>query len=105
MIHAIKEHPQFFAEVLAGKKTFEARENDRHYQVGDLLALNEYLPEEKVYTGRSCLVYVDYIWTDPKFVREGYVIMSIKPCSVIRGFQCEPEDYAVPLTPVERMED
>ena len=100
MIHALKIHPVYFEEVLSGRKTFEVRKNDRNFLMGDLLALNEYDPEKKEYTGRSALVYVDYAWMDPKYVAEGYAIMSIKPCSVILGSQCEPGDYVVPLAPV-----
>lgn len=103
MIHSLKQHPQHFEKVLAGEKTFEVRENDRGYVVGDLLALNEWDPEKKEYTGRSCLVYVDYLWSGPEYVREGYVIMSIKPCSVLLGFKMEPEEYEVPLAPIGKM--
>ena len=102
MIHGLKEHPEYFEEVIAGRKTFEVRQADRLYEKGDMLALNEYDPTEKKYTGRSCLVYVDYLWTDPQYVREGYVIMSIKPCSVMVGFQCELEEYVVPMVPIWR---
>ena len=52
--------------------------------MGDLLALNEYDPETKSYTGASCLVYVDYILDNPEYCKEGYVVMSIKPCAVYK---------------------
>lgn len=82
MIHALKQHPEHFSDVISGKKLFEVRKNDRDYKVGDLLALNEYDPETKSYTGASCLVYVDYILDNPEYCKEGYVVMSIKPCVV-----------------------
>lgn len=103
MIHELKIHPKYFEEVLAGKKTFEVRENDRDFKTGDLLALNEYDPEKNAYTGRSAVVYVDYACTSTQYVREGFAVMSIKPCSVMKGFQCEPEDYRVPLAPVNNL--
>ena len=45
MIHELKCFPEYFQDVIDGKKTFEIRLHDRPYQVGDLLALNEYLPD------------------------------------------------------------
>ena len=102
MIHALKQHPKHFADVISGKKLFEVRKNDRDYKVGDLLALNEYDPETKSYTGNSCIVYVDYILNDPEYCKEGYVVMSIKPCVVYerntpfnRPLGCD--DYSVPV--------
>ena len=81
MIHALKILPGYFEDVISGKKTFEIRKNDRDYQVGDLLALNEW---DNQYTGRFCLVKIDYILSDKicPFVKEDYVVMSIKPCSI-----------------------
>lgn len=50
MVHALKEHPEHFENVISGKKLFEIRKNDRDFKTGDLLALNEYDPEtQKIY--------------------------------------------------------
>ncbi len=84
MIHELKILPNYFEEVIYGAKTFEVRKNDRDFKVGDLLALNEYDAEKKEYTGNSCLVYVDYILKDDNYCKSGYVIMSIKTCSVCK---------------------
>ncbi len=82
MVHALKEHPEHFENVISGKKLFEIRKNDRDYKTGDLLALNEYDPETKKYTGRCCVVFVCYILSDGKYCLPGHVAMSIKPCRV-----------------------
>lgn len=102
MIHELKQVQPHFDDVLSGNKTFEVRKHDRPFHVGDLLALNEYNPTTQTYTGRSCLVYVDYILKDPNYVKSGYVIMAIKPCLAFR--RGDPysaikraEDYTVPL--------
>ena len=102
MIHELKIVPEYFEAVISGKKTFEDRKNDRPFHEGDLLALNEYHPGNKMYTGNSCLVYIDYILNDAEYCKSGYVVMSIKPCVVHRV--CRPvnpiklaEDYSVPL--------
>ena len=101
MIHELKIWPQYFEAVISGRKTFEIRKADRLYEVGDLLALNEYDPTEKCYTGNSCVVYVDYILCGDKFFNDGHIAMSIKPCSVL--LHQEPfnhckltRDYSVP---------
>lgn len=100
MIHELKIYPDFFDAVISGEKTFEIRKNDRPFQKGDLLALNEW--DWNSYTGRSCLVYVDFIMNNPEYVKKDMVVMSIKPCVVWR--QTEPfrpeklcRDYSVPL--------
>ena len=84
MIHELKILPEFFADVITGKKTFEVRKLDRPFHVGDLLALNEFDPKTKCYTGNSCLVYIDYILSDNEYCKNGYAVMSIKPCFVDR---------------------
>lgn len=100
MIHELKIFPEYFDAVISGKKTFEIRKDDRPFKVGDLLALNEY--DGQRYTGNSCLVYIDYILAAADYVREGMVVMSIKPCYVERGVSpYNPakmgHDYSVPL--------
>ena len=81
MIHELKQEHRHFEDVLKGLKTFEVRKNNRDYRVGDLLALNEYDPYSG-YSGRCCLVYIDYILNDEEYCKDGYVIMAIKPCVV-----------------------
>lgn len=100
MIHELKIFPEFFKEVISGKKTFEIRKADRPFAVGDLLALNEFDPNIPGYTDNSCLVYVDYILSGD-YCKDGYAVMSIKPCSVYMNN--EPfnpnkltRDYSVP---------
>ena len=101
MIHELKILPNYFADVISGKKTFEIRKFDRPFHSGDLLALNEYDAESKSYTGNSCLVYIDYILDDKEYCKQGYVVMSIKPCVVCRHNRPYSEykcgvDYSVP---------
>jgi ASC-1-like (ASCH) protein len=73
--HQLKIHPEYFQAICEGEKTFEIRRNDRDYQVGDELFLNEFDPEKQKYTGRREKVIVSYI-TDYAQV-EDYIVMAI----------------------------
>lgn len=78
-VHILKVLPKYFQALVDGTKTFEVRRNDRAYQVGDILHLGEWAPEEGRFTGRSVAVKVTYILDDPQFVPQVYVILGIKP--------------------------
>jgi hypothetical protein len=100
MIHELKTIPPYFDDVLSGEKTFEVRRNDRPFNKGDLLALNEFIPETQCYTGRSCVVAIEYILGDPEYVKDNFVILGIKPCAVSRsseGVFTRNDIFKVPL--------
>jgi len=79
MIHELKTWPSYFQEVFMSHKTFEARENDRDFKIGDTLILREWDNENKVYTGRSLARTVTYILQGGSFgVQPGHCIMSIQ---------------------------
>lgn len=87
MIHAVKATPQYFADIISSKKTFEVRKNDRDYKENDYIALNEYAlrkgsPENNRYTGRSVLFRISYVLDNPEYCKEGYVVLGIIPCYV-----------------------
>lgn len=105
MIHALKILPRFFDAVISGEKTFEVRKNDRPFQVGDLLALNEYDAKNNYYTRNSCLVYIDYILDSEDYCKDGFVVLSIKPCVVRKltspqGVYVDVADYRVPFATI-----
>lgn len=58
--HILKTWPVFFADVEVGAKKFEIRRNDRGFQVGDTLILEEYDPKTKRYSGNKLHVRVTY---------------------------------------------
>lgn len=74
-LHDLKCWVGFFQDVIDGRKTFEIRNDDRGYKVGDVLFLREWSPDDKVYTGRNCCRVVTYItsWGQS----QGHVVMSI----------------------------
>jgi hypothetical protein len=47
MNHILKTWPEFWDEVRHGNKTFEIRENDRCFKVGDTLTLERWCPQSK----------------------------------------------------------
>ncbi len=89
MIHALKTAPVHFEASTAGIKGFEVRKNDRPYNAGDYVALNEWNNEG--YTGRCTLYKIVYILSDPEYCKEGYVVLGLEPCAIrTRGEMGDP---------------
>lgn len=59
-IHYLKTWPEFFAAVKDGTKTFELREDDREFEVGDTLVLQEFRYSSQTYTGEEIVREVSY---------------------------------------------
>lgn len=106
--HKLKIWPRMFEAVQRGDKTFEIRKNDRDYQTGDTLVLEEWDPAKGVvppsaapwaqpavvpvytppqpepdrgpgYTGRAVTVRVTYTFHGGQFGVQGdYVVMAIE---------------------------
>ncbi|TGE36869.1 DUF3850 domain-containing protein [Desulfosporosinus fructosivorans] len=76
--HYLKTHPEFFQDVKKRKKKFEIRFNDRDYQTGEILILQEFDPKTDDYTGASDItVLVTYSLSGSPFLPDGYICMSI----------------------------
>lgn len=71
-IHDLKILPIYFAEVVAKRKTFEIRKNDRVFCVGDMVRLKEW--EKGDYTGREVTARITYL-TDFQ-QKLGYLVFS-----------------------------
>lgn len=63
--HELKSWPDSFAAVVTGRKRYEIRRHDRHFQEGDAVLLLEWDPKPHGddvdpfgYTGRKVLVYI-----------------------------------------------
>ncbi|MEK5175116.1 ASCH/PUA domain-containing protein [Heyndrickxia sp. FSL W8-0496] len=76
--HKLKILPQYFEPVAKRLKNFEIRKNDRDYEVGDLLLLQECFmdPEGPTYTGRVLERRIIYISDYEQ--KENYVVLGIK---------------------------
>lgn len=94
MIHELKTHPAYFARLADGSKTFEIRRNDRGYQTGDILLLQEYNPagmhdrcddpecRNARYTGAQIRYRVGFVASGGLFglALGEHVVMSLLPC-------------------------
>ena len=81
--HALKIWPDFFDDVASGKKPFELRIDDRPYEVGDTLHLEEFRPSVGEYTGRTVDVVVTYVMRNDRNTTKiglpsGFCILGIK---------------------------
>ena len=59
--HRLKIKSEHYTNVINGTKTAETRYNDRNYQIGDILILNE-IDSLGNFTGNSCQVVVTHIF-------------------------------------------
>ncbi len=59
--HQLKTWPLYFAEVAAGRKSFELRLNDRDFCEGDVVILQEWDNNKKAYTGREMKFIIGYM--------------------------------------------
>ena len=76
MIHNLKILPEYFTAVACGAKTFEVRKDDRPFDVGDVLKLQEY--DGEIYTGRALDVIATYVLRDTCYCKEGFCIIGIR---------------------------
>lgn len=92
--HTLKTDPRVFDDVVAGRKKFEIRLDDRGFQEGDELILRKTrhdgrdmargLPLE--YIGPPIHLYVTHILRGPIYgLAPDWVIMSIEPCDGTRN--------------------
>lgn len=76
-VHNLKITPEYFQDVVSGKKKFEVRENDRGFLLGDILRLKEYDLGNKRYTGQEVIVEIIYLLENFDGLKENYVILGI----------------------------
>jgi Domain of unknown function (DUF3850) len=86
-IHFLKTVEPYFSAVLAGRKTFEVRFNDRGFQVDDLLLL--YSLTSTKYT----LYKVTYVLDSEQYLQSGYVALGMSRIGDIG--QVSPESSLV----------
>jgi len=86
--HDLKCVPNLFQKIWTGTKTFDIRFNDRDYQTGDIIVLNELKPgfedfhltddPENCYTGRQIVAHIPYLMVGPRYgLMADWVILSL----------------------------
>ena len=74
-VHKLKIKSEHFSAVINKTKTAEIRYNDRNYQAGDILILNE-IDSLGNFTGNYCEVIVTHVLGDNQYLQTGYVMLS-----------------------------
>lgn len=86
-LHILKTDPEVFQALVRGVKNYEIRYNDRNFQVGDILELQETLwsghqvtfeGKPVVYTGQTTLRRITHILTGYG-LKDGWVILNVAP--------------------------
>ena len=85
MVHELKIYPEYLKEVLSGDKTFEVRKNDRPYTIGDTIHFREFNKESNEYGAIEADYIISYILCDGEYVKDGFVVLGIKPCDMKRS--------------------
>jgi hypothetical protein len=82
-VHELKSHPQYFGPLAKGERHVELRNDDRGYQVRDLLVLREWDPDTESFTGRHRVARVTHIirggvegFSD--VLKDGWVALSLR---------------------------
>jgi hypothetical protein len=84
--HRLKCWPEFFESIRRGEKTHDLRRaDDRNFEVGDQMLLQEFDPSTKSYSGRRIVVEITYITSanqpcalSGEALALNYCILSIK---------------------------
>ena len=100
MMHSVKCSPNYFTALQNGNKTFEVRRKDRPYQIGDLIAVNEFadfdyeygsdemrekfsrISDNGRYSGECLLFKITYILDDTKYCKSDTVILGLARCEI-----------------------
>jgi hypothetical protein len=78
--HQLKTWSHYFEEVLSEAKTHEFRKNDRNFQVGDLLILEEWDPKTEKYTGRAVGAKITHVLRISELDGSLKTQMNLNPC-------------------------
>jgi hypothetical protein len=76
-VHKLKTWPEYFQASWDKKKTADLRKDDRNYQVGDILSLEEYDPANNRYSGRWITAEVrDIVRGEPWLMQQGSLALA-----------------------------
>lgn len=80
LVHSLKLDEEYFSDVASGFNKFEIRKDDRPYEEGDILFLQEYRPNDG-YTGEYCFARITNLFGreehEKEYVKDGFVTLGI----------------------------
>lgn len=74
--HRLKTVQPYFDAVASGEKTAELRKEDRPFQVGDTLLLDEWTGSK--FTGRFVAAQITHITRGPPWLSPGFCMLSFR---------------------------
>lgn len=82
-VHHLKSWTPYFQDIKSGVKKFDVRKNDRDFQVGDTLILNDFNENTGRYTGAWLPKQITCKLEDERFVKEGFVILGVEDITIM----------------------
>lgn len=76
-VHDVKSVSPYYEDVVRGGKSFDVRQNDRDYAVGDALVMRHWNKER--YTGRYTHALITYMIEGPPYLPDGLAVLGIEP--------------------------
>jgi ParB family chromosome partitioning protein len=90
--HYLKIVQPYFKECWDSLKTFEVRKNDRDFQKGDIVYLQEYDAEKNTYSGNKLRCTILYVLREFTSLEKGYVVFSFRIDQFIEAAYQEIKD-------------
>lgn len=78
MTHELKTHSEYFDKIWNREKLFEVRNDDRDFEVGEVLRLREYDPFSQNFSTREIYANISYKLDGGQFgIEKGYCVLSL----------------------------
>lgn len=83
--HRLKTVQPYFERCWQCSKTFDVRKNDRDFQKGDTVYLQEYDAETNTYSGKELRCTILYVLHEFAALEKGYVVFSFCVDQFVEG--------------------
>jgi hypothetical protein len=94
--HYLKTVQPYFDEIKQGNKRFEFRKNDRDFQVGDEVYLQEYDKETDTFSGKEVRGTITYVLKDWEGLDHDFCVFSFRVTQHIALGICD-HSYVIKL--------
>lgn len=85
--HRLKTTQPYFEGCWQQSKTFDVRKNDRDFQEGDTVYLQEYNAETHAYSGKQLRCTILYVLREYPAIEKGYVVFSFRIDQYLEGIR------------------